>query len=124
RARSWPGSSTSWKSACGVVLRRSGPMSPNSDRGSTCADRDAARTFVPASSPRRRVWRPRSALGCSGINRMGSMRIHIATDHAGLDFSTQLQEHLRGAGHEAVDHGPVEYDALDDYPAFCIRAEQ
>ena len=52
------------------------------------------------------------------------MRIHIATDHAGLDFSTQLQEHLRGAGHEVVDHGPIEYDALDDYPAFCIRAAQ
>lgn len=52
------------------------------------------------------------------------MRIHIATDHAGLDFSTQLQEHLRSAGHEVIDHGPVEYDALDDYPAFCIRAAQ
>ena len=52
------------------------------------------------------------------------MRIHIATDHAGLDFSTQLQEHLRSAGHDVVDHGPVEYDALDDYPAFCIRAAQ
>ncbi|MEO7146839.1 MAG: ribose-5-phosphate isomerase [Terrimesophilobacter sp.] len=50
------------------------------------------------------------------------MRIHIATDHAGLDFSRQLQEHLRGAGHEVVDHGPKEYDALDDYPAFCINA--
>ena len=23
-----------------------------------------------------------------------------------------------------MDHGPVEYDALDDYPAFCIRAAQ
>ena len=52
------------------------------------------------------------------------MRIHIATDHAGLDFSTQLQQHLREAGHEVVDHGPVVYDALDDYPAFCIRAAQ
>ena len=52
------------------------------------------------------------------------MRIHIATDHAGLDFSTQLQEHLRGAGHEVIDHGPVVYDALDDYPSFCIRAAQ
>lgn len=52
------------------------------------------------------------------------MRIHIATDHAGLDFSIRLQEHLRGGGHEVVDHGPVEYDALDDYPAFCIRAAQ
>jgi ribose 5-phosphate isomerase B len=55
---------------------------------------------------------------------MDAMRIHIATDHAGLDFSTQLQDHLRSAGHEVVDHGPVEYDALDDYPAFCIRAAQ
>ncbi|MFT4156535.1 MAG: ribose-5-phosphate isomerase [Microbacterium sp.] len=52
------------------------------------------------------------------------MRIHIATDHAGLDFSTQLQDHLRAAGHEVIDHGPVDYDALDDYPAFCIRAAQ
>lgn len=52
------------------------------------------------------------------------MRIHIATDHAGLDFSTQLQEHLRQVGHDVTDHGPVEYDALDDYPAFCIRAAQ
>jgi ribose 5-phosphate isomerase B len=52
------------------------------------------------------------------------MRIHIATDHAGLDFSTRLQEHLRSSGHEVTDHGPVEYDALDDYPAFCIRAAQ
>ncbi|PJI54413.1 hypothetical protein CTI14_15810 [Methylobacterium radiotolerans] len=50
------------------------------------------------------------------------MRIHIATDHAGLEFSTRLQEHLRAAGHEVIDHGPVEYDALDDYPAFCIKA--
>ncbi|WP_334147919.1 ribose-5-phosphate isomerase [Microbacterium sp.] len=52
------------------------------------------------------------------------MRIHIATDHAGLDFSTQLQDHLRAAGHEVVDHGPIVYDAVDDYPAFCIRAAQ
>lgn len=52
------------------------------------------------------------------------MRIHIATDHAGLEFSTQLQHHLASAGHEVVDHGPIEYDALDDYPAFCIRAAQ
>lgn len=52
------------------------------------------------------------------------MRIHIATDHAGLEFSTQLQEYLRSAGHEVTDHGPIEYDAIDDYPAFCIRAAQ
>lgn len=50
------------------------------------------------------------------------MRIHIATDHAGLEFSQFLQEHLTKAGHEVIDHGPQEYDALDDYPAFCINA--
>lgn len=52
------------------------------------------------------------------------MRIHIATDHAGLEFSTQLQQHLADAGHDVVDHGPLHYDPLDDYPAFCIRAAQ
>ncbi|WP_025157573.1 ribose-5-phosphate isomerase [Leifsonia aquatica] len=50
------------------------------------------------------------------------MRIHIATDHAGLDFSRHLQDHLAAAGHEVVDHGPAEYDPIDDYPAFCINA--
>ena len=50
------------------------------------------------------------------------MRIHIATDHAGLEFSTHLQQHLTEAGHEVVDHGPTAYDPIDDYPAFCINA--
>ncbi len=50
------------------------------------------------------------------------MRIHIATDHAGLEFSQRLIRHLGGRGHEVVDHGPAGYDPLDDYPAFCIAA--
>ncbi|MCS0499098.1 ribose-5-phosphate isomerase [Protaetiibacter mangrovi] len=50
------------------------------------------------------------------------MRIHIATDHAGLEFSRTLQQHLADAGHEVVDHGPQSYDPLDDYPSFCIDA--
>ena len=50
------------------------------------------------------------------------MRIHIATDHAGLEFSTDLQHHLAEHGHEVIDHGPAEYDPLDDYPSFCINA--
>lgn len=50
------------------------------------------------------------------------MRIHIATDHAGLDFARHLIEHLTAAGHAVVDHGPSDFDALDDYPAFCINA--
>ena len=52
------------------------------------------------------------------------MRIHIATDHAGLDFSRHLNRHLTKSGHEVIDHGPESYDALDDYPAFCINAAQ
>ncbi|KFF59248.1 ribose 5-phosphate isomerase [Cryobacterium sp. MLB-32] len=52
------------------------------------------------------------------------MRIHIATDHAGLDLSHHLIKHLRSKGHEVVDHGPTSYDPLDDYPAFCINAAQ
>ncbi|MFD3444205.1 ribose-5-phosphate isomerase [Microbacteriaceae bacterium 4G12] len=52
------------------------------------------------------------------------MRVHIATDHAGLDFSRQLTEHLTEAGHEVIDHGPDSYEPLDDYPSFCINAAQ
>jgi ribose 5-phosphate isomerase B len=52
------------------------------------------------------------------------MRIHIATDHAGLEFSEDLQAHLTAAGHEVVDHGPTSYEPLDDYPSFCINAAQ
>jgi ribose 5-phosphate isomerase B len=50
------------------------------------------------------------------------MRIHIATDHAGLEFSKDLSEHLELEGHEVIDHGPESFDPLDDYPSFCIRA--
>jgi ribose 5-phosphate isomerase B len=50
------------------------------------------------------------------------LRIHIATDHAGLEISHFLIEQLRAQGHEVFDHGPDVYDALDDYPAFCINA--
>jgi len=50
------------------------------------------------------------------------MRIHLATDHAGLEFSKHLVEHLGAEGHVVVDHGPSDYDPLDDYPAYIIRA--
>lgn len=50
------------------------------------------------------------------------MRIHIATDHAGLEFSRDLADHLGHEGHEVIDHGPVEFDPADDYPSFCIAA--
>ena len=50
------------------------------------------------------------------------MRIHIATDHAGLETSHFLIEALSAAGHEVFDHGPKSFDPLDDYPGFCINA--
>jgi ribose 5-phosphate isomerase B len=50
------------------------------------------------------------------------MRIHIATDHAGLELSHFLIRELTKQGHEVFDHGPTEYDPLDDYPSFCINA--
>ncbi|WP_291049138.1 ribose-5-phosphate isomerase [Herbiconiux sp.] len=50
------------------------------------------------------------------------MRIHIGTDHAGLEFSKTVNEHLTAAGHDVVDHGPESYDPIDDYPSFCINA--
>ena len=50
------------------------------------------------------------------------MRIHIATDHAGLELSHFLIDSLRAEGHDVFDHGPNEYDPLDDYPSFCINA--
>ena len=52
------------------------------------------------------------------------MRIHIATDHAGMELSAFLVRELSALGHELVDHGPQQYDALDDYPGFCIAAAQ
>jgi len=52
------------------------------------------------------------------------MRIHIGSDHAGLELKSQLIEHLVGKGHDVTDHGPYEYDAVDDYPDFCIPAAE
>lgn len=52
------------------------------------------------------------------------MKVHLGTDHAGFAFKEILKAHLGEAGHEVVDHGALDYDALDDYPAFCIAAAQ
>ena len=52
------------------------------------------------------------------------MRIHLAADHAAFEFKAALAAHLRASGHDVVDHGAHEYDALDDYPAFCFGAAE
>ena len=50
------------------------------------------------------------------------MRVHIGSDHAGLELKDHLVSWLTEHGYEPVDHGPFVYDALDDYPVFCLRA--
>lgn len=52
------------------------------------------------------------------------MKIHIGSDHAGLEFKAVIIEHLTAQGHEVTDHGPHTFDPLDDYPIFCIPAAE
>ena len=48
------------------------------------------------------------------------MKIHLATDHAGLDLKNSIRKYLINQGYDVKDHGAYEYDALDDYPDFII----
>jgi len=50
------------------------------------------------------------------------MRVHLGSDHAGLELKDHLARWLTEHGYQPVDHGPFIYDALDDYPVFCLRA--
>ena len=50
------------------------------------------------------------------------MRVHLGSDHAGLELKDHLLNWLADNGYEVVDHGPFVYDADDDYPVFCMRA--
>jgi len=52
------------------------------------------------------------------------VKIHIGSDHAGLEFKNRIVSHLEVKGHTVVDHGPHQFDPLDDYPVFCIPAAQ
>jgi ribose 5-phosphate isomerase B len=49
------------------------------------------------------------------------MRVHIGSDHAGFELKNHLVQHLTAAGHDVADHGPAVYDAVDDYPPYCLR---
>jgi ribose 5-phosphate isomerase B len=55
---------------------------------------------------------------------MTAMRVHLGSDHAGLDLKAHLIDWLSAHGYEPVDHGPFEFDAVDDYPVFCLRAAE
>lgn len=46
------------------------------------------------------------------------MRVALGGDHAGFEMKQMIGEHLRKLGHEVVDAGAYEFDALDDFPDF------
>ena len=48
------------------------------------------------------------------------MKIHLATDHAGLELKEKVRLYLSDLNYEVIDHGAYEYDALDDYPDFIF----
>ena len=53
------------------------------------------------------------------------MKIHLATDHAGLELKNNIRDFLIKKKYDVIDHGAYKYDALDDYPDFifpCAKA--
>jgi ribose 5-phosphate isomerase B len=50
------------------------------------------------------------------------MRIYLGSDHAGFELKNHLVARLSSLGHEAVDCGPHEYVATDDYPPYVMAA--
>ena len=53
------------------------------------------------------------------------MKIHLATDHAGLDLKNSIKNYLLKKEYFVEDHGAYDYDAEDDYPDFifpCAKA--
>ncbi|MDG3008584.1 ribose-5-phosphate isomerase [Rhodococcus sp. D2-41] len=50
------------------------------------------------------------------------MRVYLGADHAGFELKNQIIDHLTATGHEPVDCGAHVYDAVDDYPAYCVEA--
>jgi ribose 5-phosphate isomerase B len=52
------------------------------------------------------------------------MRVHLGGDHAAHEMQRDLVDWLTGQGHQVIDHGPVGYDELDDYPVYVLRAAE
>ena len=42
------------------------------------------------------------------------MKIHLATDHAGLELKNNIKDYLISKGQDVTDHGAHEYDAEDE----------
>ncbi|MEW2354485.1 ribose-5-phosphate isomerase [Spirillospora sp. NPDC029432] len=52
------------------------------------------------------------------------MRVFLGCDHAAFELKEHLVAWLKANGHEPVDCGAFEYDAVDDYPPFVLRAAE
>ena len=50
------------------------------------------------------------------------MRVHLGSDHAGFELKAHLTTWLEREQYDVVDHGPVEFDPVDDYPPYVLRA--
>ena len=53
------------------------------------------------------------------------MKIHLATDHAGLDMKNNIKPYLVKKQNDIIDHGAFDSDPMDDYPDFifpCVHA--
>jgi ribose 5-phosphate isomerase B len=51
-------------------------------------------------------------------------RVHLAGDHAAYELKAHLVDALRHNGYQVIDHGPVVFDADDDYPMFVLPAAE
>ena len=51
-----------------------------------------------------------------GLRGCAAMRVHLGSDHAGLELKDHLIGWLTDHGHEPVDHGPFVYDAARRLP--------
>ena len=48
------------------------------------------------------------------------MKIHLATDHAGLDMKNNIKTYLVKKHHDIIDHGAFDPNPMDDYPDFIF----
>ncbi len=64
--------------------------------------------------------------GAQVRNKRGisSMKVYIASDHAGFYLKKQLIQYLGIKGYEVEDCGAFEMDESDDYPDFIIPCAQ
>lgn len=58
------------------------------------------------------------------VNPYANLKIALASDHAGLEYKTNLLAELRKLGYSLIDLGPMKVNPNDDYPDFAkIMAE-